>query len=546
MTNFASFGKKLKQFATYSYLKLPCWSSGFCFLIQCLYRFVLVRAKPLWFHLLYFLSVASMGLLCLKCFHPRTDSIKPRSLDLFFTSVSATTLSGLAVIEMEILSNSQLVVLIIVMFISGEVFVSMVGLQFVKSKLKKLAKTDCMVDSVISYPSSPSPTNLVEQIELGLVGKRDGKDVKPDTVIHSHIQSSANEADLKYNSTKFLVYVVLGYHLVIHVIGVILVSIYLTVVSSAKNLLKSKHLRLSTFSIFTIVSTFANCGFLPTNESMMVFNKNSILLLILIPQALMGNTLFPSCLRLLLWILGKFVKRVESGYLLKNAREIGYHHLLPSLHSSLLVVTVIVFLVAQVVLFCSLEWNSAVLDGLTSYQKIVGVLFQSVNSRHTGENSLDTTIISPAIWVLFTLMMYLPPYTAFVPIKYEKAPPQICEKQKKRRGKIVKNLILSDLSYLAIFTIMICIIERDKMKEDPLNFSVINIIVEVTSAYGNVGLSAGYVCKRQLQPNSNCVDKWYSFSGKWSDEGKLILMIIMIFGRLKKFNRKGGRAWKLL
>lgn len=83
---------------------------------------------------------------------------------------------------------------------------------------------------------------------------------------------------------------------------------------------------------------------------------------------------------------------------------------------------------------------------------------------------------------LLTILFYryLPPYTAFLPIKYEEEPPQICEKKKKRRGKVVKNLILSDLSYLAIFTIMICITERDKMSEDPLNFSVINIIVEVT------------------------------------------------------------------
>lgn len=56
----------------------------------------------------------------------------------------------------------------------------------------------------------------------------------------------------------------------------------------------------------------------------------------------------------------------------------------------------------------------------------------------------------------------------------------------------------------------------------------------------------GYSCGRQLKPEAGCSDRWVGFVGRWSDRGKVVLMVVMIFGRLKKFNMNGGRGWKLL
>jgi len=60
-----------------------------------------------------------------------------------------------------------------------------------------------------------------------------------------------------------------------------------------------------------------------------------------------------------------------------------------------------------------------------------------------------------------------------------------------------------------------------------------------------VGFSVGYSCKRLLNHDVYCKDALYGFVGKWSGKGKVILIIVMVFGRLKAFNMKGGRAWRL-
>lgn len=73
---------------------------------------------------------------------------------------------------------------------------------------------------------------------------------------------------------------------------------------------------------------------------------------------------------------------------------------------------------------------------------------------------------------------YLPPYTSFLPIVDGKCFP-IEEKTRSKSKNILDYLLFSQLTYLAMFVILICITEREKIKEDPVNFNLLSIVVEV-------------------------------------------------------------------
>ncbi|KAM6554111.1 hypothetical protein CsatB_014873 [Cannabis sativa] len=546
MNSFGCLLENLKFLVFSPFHKLAHLKNLICYLFVFYYRCFRLKLNPFIVQVLYFLIVSFFGYLVLASLKPRTDhSFTPRKLDMFFTSVSAMTVSSISTVEMEVFSNTQLIILTILMFVGGEVFTSLLELYIKQFMLKKNQYKVASCDHIIS-PSNPNHERSTHQLELDIV--------LPQT------QTINDLSCLKYKSLKYLGFVLLGYLLVIHFFGATMVFIYMSIISSAKTVLKNKGLNTLNFSIFTTVSTFANCGFVPTNENMMIFSKNSGLLLILAPQVLLGNTFFPSCIRFSIWVLGKLkVGKEKSEYLLRNNGDnIGnLHFLLPGLHCWLVIPTVLGFIFIQFVLFSSLEWNSESLGGMNGYEKIIGSLFQSVNTRYTGETIVDVSIISPAILVLFLFMMYIPPYTSFLPLKGgEEDNEEYClnsgvelRKSKGRRSnKAIENYILSQLSYLLISIILVCIAERRNIKEDPLNFSVLNIAFEVISAYGNVGFTTGYSCKRQIEAsrNSSCEDKWFGFAGRWSDQSKIILIVVMLFGRLKKYNLNGGKAWKLL
>ncbi|KAF7559088.1 hypothetical protein G7046_g5059 [Stylonectria norvegica] len=86
-------------------------------------------------------------------------------------------------------------------------------------------------------------------------------------------------------------------------------------------------------------------------------------------------------------------------------------------------------------------------------------------------------------------------------------------------GQQIRGQLAHDMWWLVLPLLIIMIIETDHFHENPLAYSVFNVMFEVVSAYGCVGLSVGF-------PN-----KSYSFAGSWHKGSKLVLCAVMLRGR---------------
>lgn len=83
----------------------------------------------------------------------------------------------------------------------------------------------------------------------------------------------------------------------------------------------------------------------------------------------------------------------------------------------------------------------------------------------------------------------------------------------------LRSQLSHDLWWIALAVFFIAIAESDHYNNQPVAFSTFNIIFEVVSAYGCVGVSLGF-------PGKN-----YSFCGAWHTISKLILAAVALRGR---------------
>jgi Trk-type K+ transport system membrane component len=393
ISNFEAFRtskEKVKHFHEFLSRRLGFLSKCTAKLFGRSYQFLVFKSNPLIVQLIYFMSISFAGFLALKNLKSLNKPI-PRNLDLMFTSVSTVTVSSMATVEMEDFSDQQLWVLIILMILGGEVFTSMLGLHFKNAR----ANTDDALQRRLAFISrdieSSDVFNSSQNNIEGIMSEA--------TMPHSQVEW------MNQNARNSLAHVVTGYFIAAILCGFVIIVIYLWIDSDARHLLKSKDIKMWTFSVFTAISSFANCGFTPVNHNMAIFRNKPTFLLLVTPQILVGNTLFAPLLRLSIWALGKVSKIEEYTYILRHPKEIGYSHLRTHKNSVYLVLTGVLLILLQALCLCYFESDSKAFEGMKWFHKLVASVFQGASSRHAGETVIDISGLSPPILVIFATVM---------------------------------------------------------------------------------------------------------------------------------------------
>lgn len=297
---------------------------------------------------------------------------------------------------------------------------------------------------------------------------------------------------------------------------------------------------------------------------------------------LAGNTLYPCFLRFIIWAIRCLLPnstwcedwKAVLKFILDHPRRV-YTHLFPKRHTW--------YLLATIVLFNGIDWagfevlsiGNIAVDSLGSYRVLDG-LFQALAVRAGGFYVVTIADLHQGLLVLYVLMMYVSAFPVLVTIRntnvYEERslgiyandhlaedqrhhaslggfvshirevlfessdkpnhhhhqgsnnqPAAYIDENNTSRSYFVRQQLRSQLSHdiwwICLAVLFIAIAEGPHFKKDPISYSTFNIIFEVVSAYGCVGISVGL-------PNEN-----YSFSGGWYTISKLILIAVMLRGR---------------
>lgn len=319
---------------------------------------------------------------------------------------------------------------------------------------------------------------------------------------------------------------------------------------------------------FNAVSAFNNSGMSLLDANMTVYQTAYYMLITMSLLILAGNTCFPIFLRLIIWTIHRYMPKTDAyvmhrttlTFLLEHPRRC-YTNLFPAKHTWWLLLAVVVLNGIDWIGFEILNIGNQMLTLATNVRVIDG-LFQAFAVRSGGFYIVPIPTLRISLQVLYVIMMYISVYPVTITMRnsnvYEErslgiyadddssehtdvaslgprdGKPTIWGRISRTRRQLtgggsdtasyfVRQQVRAQLAHdiwwvvLAIFFVMI--VEGSQFQANPAVFSVFNVIFEVVSAYGTVGISVGLP------------DQAYSFCGAWHTTSKLILCVVMLRGR---------------
>ncbi|KAH8881654.1 TrkH-domain-containing protein [Thozetella sp. PMI_491] len=331
--------------------------------------------------------------------------------------------------------------------------------------------------------------------------------------------------------------------------------------------------------IFNGASAFNNSGMSLLDANMMPFQTSPFVLITMGLLILAGNTAYPIFLRFIIWSLLKVLTlrttddfsdlKETLRFILKYPRRV-YTNLFPSRPTWWLFFMLIWLNSVDWIAFELLNFGNPVVESIPTNYRVLDGLFQALAVRSGGFYVVNISKVYIGLQVLYVIMMYISVYPVVITMRHSNVyeerslgiygnddpapydpestsrdsrhPSAAANAIEKAFSRIVnwqgvgatssapeshisfisqqvQGQLVHDIWWLVMATLVISTIETSNWLRDPAEFSVFNIIFEVVSAYGCVGISVG------ISGAS------YSFSGGWHTASKLVLCLVMIRGR---------------
>ncbi|KAJ0425828.1 cation transport protein-domain-containing protein [Aspergillus carlsbadensis] len=361
---------------------------------------------------------------------------------------------------------------------------------------------------------------------------------------------------VEYKAISFLSAIVPLYWLSFLVFGIVGMGTWLSV--NKPEVPRANGLSPFWTGAYFAVSAFVNSGMGILDANMTALQTDAYPLVTMGLLILAGNTLYPCFLRLIVWSMRRMIPnqeawntwRITLDFILDHPRRV-YTNLFPARHTWYLLATVILFNGIDWAGFEVLAIGNREIESLPTAYRILDGLFQALAVRAGGFSVVTISDLRQGLLVLYVLMMYVSPFPVLVTMRhtnvyeerslgiYAEDNPISNDPQSQsiftrllnqhlfahegtRRHFIREQLrdqLSHDLWWIALAVFLISIIESNNYNKDPVAFSTFNILFEVISGYGCVGISTGY-------PGRDL-----SFCGVWHPLSKLILAAVALRGR---------------
>ncbi|KHN93993.1 Cation transporter [Metarhizium album ARSEF 1941] len=466
-------------------------------------------------------------------------------VDSLFMVVSGITGTGLNVVDLSRLTTAQQVLLCLLMVGGSAVWVSIWLISARQASFRRLLK--------VNGPSRP-------HLDSGQSRRspcRGAHHNALDAAIHACEEKAAGDDDVgqartEHKALQMLSLVVPLYFTLWQVLGCLGLGAWIATNQPGPAL--ENGINPWWLGIFNGVSAFNNSGMSLLDANMVPFQAAYYVLLTMGLLILAGNTAYPIFLRFIFWSSLKVVSALPQGplvnqwrstteYILRHPRRV-YTTLFPTQHTWWLLFTILLLNSIDWAAFELLNLGNPIVSEISFGPRIMDGLFQAFAVRSGGFYVVPIEKTSIALQVLYVIMMYVSVYPVVITMRnsnvYEERSLGIfaIESDADQGGRVnsygapksfktrrmfisqqIRGQLANDMWLLALATFIITVIEEPHFTADPVSFSVFNIIFEIISAYGCVGISVG-------SPGAN-----YSFCGSWRPGSKLVVCLVMLKGR---------------